>query len=260
LRNLGTRHVNLDDKVYKELKSSILDQKLLPGSKIYQDKLAQELGISRTPLVNALKKLEQEKLVTAIPRKGFYVRHFSREELIHIFELREVLEGLAARRASLRISDSQSERMRDFFKGLKISDNPEDIKKYAEEDKKFHFFLIEIGGSDLLSSVLETYSIIMFSYLGGFRGGLVRPPKETLSEHLAIIEAIAGKDPERAEQTARVHLRRSMEKLIEEAKKEKGSAPKTGLTDREKERKESHHGNQAGYHHGLHGKAQGSIL
>jgi len=228
LRNLGTRHVNLDYKVYKELRSLILEQKLLPGSKIYQNKVAQELGISRTPLVNALKKLEQEKLITAIPRKGFYLRRFSREELIHIFELREVLEGLAARRASLQISNSESERLRDFFKGLKISDDPEDIKRYAEEDKKFHFFLMEAGGSDLLSSILETYSIIMFSYLGGYRGGLVRSPRETLPEHLAIIEAIAGKDPERAEQTARLHLRRSREKLMGEVQEEKRSGLEAG--------------------------------
>ena len=93
MNKLGTEHENLDHKVYKTLKSMILEQKLTPGAKIYQDKLAQELGISRTPLVGALKKLEQEKLITAIPRRGFYVRHFSKQEMIQIFELRDHRES-----------------------------------------------------------------------------------------------------------------------------------------------------------------------
>jgi len=219
---LGSRHENLDHKVYKRLKSMILEQKLLPGAKIYQDKLAQKLGISRTPLVSALKKLEQERLIKAIPRRGFYVRSFSKEEMIHIFELREVLEGLAARRSSLRISDDQIKKLRGFFKGLKISNDPKDVKRYADEDRRFHSYLIEMGGSDLLSSILETsYSILTFSYQGGFRAGLVRPPKETIHEHLALIEAISQGDPVRAEELARLHLKLSTEKLRTDLEEER---------------------------------------
>jgi len=199
----------------------ILEQKLLPGAKVYQEKLANELGISRTPLVNALKKLEQEKLITAIPRRGFYVRRFSREEMIHIFELREVLEGLAARRASLYSSDSQIKRLKNFFKGLKISDDPEDLKKYAEEDRKFHHFLMEMGGNDFLSSSLGTYNILTFSYQGGFQAGLVRPPKETINEHSATIEAISRRDPVKSEELARLHLKISIEKLKKDLDKER---------------------------------------
>ena len=221
MTKLGTEHENLDHKVYKTLKSMVLEQKLVPGAKVYQDKLAQELGISRTPLVGALKKLEQEKLILAVPRRGFFVRHFSKQEMIQIFELREVLEGLAARRASLYISDDQAHKLKGFFKGLKISNNARSVERYAMEDRRFHNFLIEIGGDELLSSILGTYSIITYSYLVGFRAGLVRPPRETLPEHLAIIEAITGGDPEKAEQAARLHLRRSREKLVKEFEKEK---------------------------------------
>ena len=221
MNKLGAEHENLDHKVHRQIKSMIFEQKLKPGTKIYQEKLADDLGISRTPLVSALKKLEQERLLTAIPRRGFYVRRFSRQEMIRIFELREVLEGLAARRTSLCISDDQVQKLQSFFKGLKVSDHTRSVEKYAEEDRRFHNFLIEIGGDELLSSILETYSIITFSYLGGFRGGLVRPPQETLPEHLAIIEAITRKDPEKAEQAARLHLRRSREKLKKEVEEEK---------------------------------------
>jgi DNA-binding GntR family transcriptional regulator len=198
----------------------ILEQKLKPGTKIYQEKLAHDLGISRTPLVNALKKLEQERLVAAIPRRGCYVKRFSKHEMIRIFELREVLEGLAARRASLCISDDQVHKLQDFFKGLKISSNAKSVEKYAKEDRRFHNFLIEIGGDELLSSILGTYSIVTFSYLGGFRAGLVRPPKETLPEHLAIIEAITRKDSIKAEEAARLHLKKSIVKLVRDVEKE----------------------------------------
>lgn len=194
----------------------ILDQNLKPGSKIYQEKLAEDLGISRTPLVNALKKLEQEHLITAIPRRGFYARHFSKEEMINIFELREVLEGLAARRAAVRISGNQIQKLRNFFKSFKSLDDDRIVENYAKEDRRFHDFLIKIGGDDLLSSILETYSVITFSYLVGFRGGLVRPPKETIREHLSIIEAIAKKDPEMAESVVRHHFKNSRDKLAQE--------------------------------------------
>lgn len=215
LKNLGATHENLDNKVYKQLKSMIFDQKLKPGSKIYQEKLAEDLGISRTPVVNALKKLEQEHLINAIPRRGFYVRHFSKDEMISIFELREALEGLVARRASIRITGKQIQKLQKFFKSVKISDDIDSIEKYAEEDRRFHNFLVEIGGDDLLSAILETYSVIAFSYLMGFRGGLVRPPQETLPEHMAIIDAITKKDPNGAEQAIRIHFSRSREKLAE---------------------------------------------
>jgi DNA-binding GntR family transcriptional regulator len=222
LRKLGSTHENLDHKVYKTLKAMILGQKLSPGAKIHQEKLADDLGVSRTPVVNALKKLEQERLIVAVPRKGFYVRRFSPEEMIRIFELREVLEGLAARRAAVRITDGQLQKLRGFFKGIKVSDQDKDVERYAEEDRRFHNFLIEIGGDEILSGILEMYNLITSSYLVGFRGGLVRPPRETLSEHLAIIGAIRQPDAEKAEQAVRVHLRRSREKLAKEIAKGAG--------------------------------------
>lgn len=224
-KKLGAQHENLDHKVYRQIKSMILEQRLKPGTKIRQEKLAEELGISRTPLVSALKKLEQERLIRAIPRRGFYVRLFSSEEMVRIFELREVLEGLAARRACQSISEDQIRKLRVFFKGLKLSDHARSVEKYAEEDRRFHQFLVEIGGDELLSNILETYSIVTSSYLGGFRGGLVRPPRETFPEHVAIIEAIARRDAEGAEQAARLHLRRSRERLMRQALE--GDVPKS---------------------------------
>jgi DNA-binding GntR family transcriptional regulator len=213
---LGSEHENLDVKVYKTLKSIIFQRKLKPGEKIYQDKLAREFGVSRTPVVSALKKLEHDKLVVSIPRRGFYVRLFSREEMVQIFELREVLEGLAARRASVNISAGQIEKLRSFFNGWEPSGDAENVKRYADEDRRFHSFLVGLAGVELLSSILDSYNIITFSYQVHFQEGLVRPPEETIDEHRAIIEAISNRDPDTAERLMRRHLRLSGERLLED--------------------------------------------
>lgn len=226
MKKLGTRHENLDFKVYRELKSMIVDRKLKPGEKILQEKIAREFGVSRTPLMCALKKLEQEKLVQAVPRRGFYVRRFTKEEVLEAFELREILEGLAARRAAHVISPAQTEKLRGFFRDADLSDSAQGIKRYAEEDRRFHQFLLELGGFDLLNDILENYNIITVSYRIDVMEGLVRHPRETLPEHEALIEAIASGRPEQAEKLARQHFQRSRQQLMKEMRQEKIAGPK----------------------------------
>ena len=213
MSKLGSEHQNLDHIVYRELKNMILERRLVPGGKIYQDRLAQQLGVSRTPLVNALKRLEHEKLVTAKPRRGYYVRLFSREEMVHIFELREVLEGLAARRAARQVSESQIKKLQSFFKNFKDPDDFSNLKAYAAEDRKFHNYLVSISEKEFLASILETYNVITFSYQVAQAEGLVRPPTDTIHEHLKVIEAICSGDEEAAESLIRQHLRSTGEKL-----------------------------------------------
>jgi DNA-binding GntR family transcriptional regulator len=216
--NLGAEHENLDQKAYQILKAMIMDRQLLPGEKIPQEKLAEDLGISRTPLVNALKFLEKEKLVQSIPRRGFFMRTFTKKELISIFELREVLEGLAARKAAQKITDNQIVQLGKFFKQFAGDTDIDDIRAYAREDRRFHNFLLDIGAKEFLKSILETYNIISYSYQVVSTEGLVRHPRETLREHRAMIEAIAGRDAEAAENLMRQHFQRSRAVLQESLK------------------------------------------
>ena len=214
--NLGAEHANLDQKVYMIIKDMINERKLLPGEKIPQEKLAQDLGISRTPLVSALKYLEQEKLVEAIPRWGFFVRHFKKEEMVSIFELREVLEGLAARRTAKVITDSQIKKLQVFFRKFDKSADLTDFKKYAVEDRKFHAFVMEVGAQEFLKSILQTTNIISFSYQLINSEGLVRPPNETIHEHVAVIEAICQRDSHAAEELMRQHFKKTVARLKED--------------------------------------------
>ena len=221
MRNLGEEHGNLDQKVYEILKNMIIERQILPGKKIPQEKLAQELGISRTPLVSALKFLEHEKLVESKPRRGYFVRLFSKQEMVSIFELREVLEGLAAKRAATNISDKEINILNDFFKPFAESTDITDFKAYAKEDRRFHNFITEIGAKEFLKSILQTYNFITASYQYLSSEGLVRPPNETIQEHLAVIKAIAGRDPEAAEELMRRHLRKTIAHLRQDIEKEK---------------------------------------
>ena len=204
----------------------IISRKLLPGDKIPQEKLAHDLGISRTPLVSALKYLEKEKLVEAVPRRGFYVRLFTKEEMISIFELREVLEGLAARRAARNISDVQINKLQRFFEQFKGITDITDIGAYAREDRRFHNFVTEIGAKEFLKSILENYNIISYSYQLVTSEGLVRTPNETIHEHRAMINAISSKDGDLAEEIMRQHLKRGIAVLRQEIEREKQTALK----------------------------------
>jgi DNA-binding GntR family transcriptional regulator len=220
--NLGAEHENLDQKAYQILKSMIIERQLLPGDKIPQEKLAEDLGISRTPLINALKFLEHEKLVQSIPRRGFFVRLFDKAEMISIFELRELLEGLSARRACQNITDREIDQLKGFFRQFAGIKDITDIKAYAREDRRFHNMLTGIGAKEFLKSILETYNIISFSYQTVLSEGLVRSPNETIHEHLAIIEAISNRDVDSAERLMRRHLSNSAAVLRQSLKAERG--------------------------------------
>jgi DNA-binding GntR family transcriptional regulator len=220
MKNLGAAHENLDQKAYEILKNMIIERQILPGEKISQEKLAQELGISRTPLVSALKFLEHEKLVEAKPRKGFFVRLFAKQEMISILELREVLEGLAARRAATNITEIQIEKLNTFFKEFAEANDITDIKAYAIEDRRFHNFITEVGAKEFLKSILQTYNIISASYLFLSSEGLVRSPNDTINEHLDVINAISQRDADTAEELMRLHLKRSIASLKQDIERE----------------------------------------
>lgn len=211
--NLGIDYENLDQKVYQVVKQLIEERKLLPGQKIPQEKLAKELGISRTPLISALKFLEHEKLVEAKPRRGFFVRLFTKEEMISIFEIRELLEGLSARRAAKCITPERVKFLRDIFKDFMGIGDIVDYPAYARADRQFHTSIAEIGAKEFLATILQTLNIITLAYQNITSEGLIREPNETIKDHLLIIDALSNHDPEQAEERMRDHLKTTIAQL-----------------------------------------------
>jgi DNA-binding GntR family transcriptional regulator len=216
-------HENLDRKAYQILKSLIIGRQLLPGQKIPQEKLAADLGISRTPLINALKLLEKENLVDARPRRGYFVRSFDTRELISVFELREVLEGLAARKATGNLTDAQRDRLRRFFSSFVGRPQIADRIAYAREDEAFHSFLVEASGHRFLRDILEAHDVVHVSYQTTVGDGLLRPPEDTISDHLAIIAAVCAGDAAAAERTMRTHLAKTIDVLRKQLANESGA-------------------------------------
>jgi DNA-binding GntR family transcriptional regulator len=219
MEKLGLRR-NLELEVYDRIKSAILDRKYMPGDKISIDQLIANLGVSRTPIVIALKMLEREMLIETKPRRGHYVRTFTKREIIDVLELREALEALGARKAARRITESQMEKLRDFFKGIDVEGDPQALSAYAKEDQGFHEFIMEVAGGDILSSVFKAYAIVIFTYHADLPGGFVRHPRETIQEHLELVEAICNRDEDKAEKLMRHHMRLGRKKFIKELEKE----------------------------------------
>ena len=218
--SLRIEHENLDDKIYARLKALIAERRLLPGERILQDRLAREMGVSRTPLVNALKRLAQERLVEWVSRRGIYVKRFTKREMARLFQVREVLEGLSARLAAPRIDRDEVDRLVEMFRGLDVTPTPAAVRRYVERDRYFHWRLVEIAGNEQLAHAMESVNMMFFAW----QDGLVRPAAETVQEHFAILEALRRRDPDASEAAMRLHIRRSLERLEKEAEAEEAQA------------------------------------
>lgn len=216
MRNIGAEYENLDQKVYQVIKNMIEDRTLLPGLKIPQEKLAKELGISRTPLISALKFLEHEKLVEVKPRRGFFVRLFTTKEMISIFEIREVLEGLAARRTAECITDKECDTLKKIFRDFDGLADITDITAYSRADRTFHTMITRVASREFLTTILQTFNIISLTYQNVPREGLIQHPNNTIFDHINIIDAICSREPEKAETLMRRHFQKGIEVLREQ--------------------------------------------
>ena len=216
-------HENLDDKIYVRIRLMLAERRIMPGERINVDRIARNLGVSRTPVVNALKRLRQEHVVEWVLRRGVYVRQFTTRELARLFEVREMLEGLAARRAAMRISRDEVDRMLARFRALDLSGHGLALEQYIDEDRAFHLRLLALAENAYLAHAMESVNLMIFTY----QMGLARPPVETVKEHWTILTALRKRDPDASEAAMRLHLRRSRERLDRQADAEERQAADT---------------------------------
>ena len=195
-------------KAYEGIRKLILDKDLVPGQKIVQEKLAAQLGVSRTPLRSALRMLEGENLVMAIPRRGMFVRQFTPAEVIEVYECRAALEGAACQLLASRATAEDIEELEAIFASFK-EEKKIDADAYRIADRKFHEAIITKCGNGYLKRLTQQGSLLLSIDMIG----VVWPPEETLGEHLAIVEAIRMGDGPLAESRLRQHLYKSQEVL-----------------------------------------------
>jgi DNA-binding GntR family transcriptional regulator len=215
---------SLEEQTYARLRAAIIERRIVPGQRVPVDRLAQEFGISRTPILNALKRLAQERVVDCISRRGVFVRRFSKREMARLFEVREALEGMAVRLAAARIAPREIRALEKLFRGFDGPPTAARIRRYIERDRYFHWRLVELAGNEQLMAALDSVNMMFFAY----QDGVVRPPVETVPEHRAILKALGRRDPDASETAMRVHIRRSIERLVQEAEQDTRAAEALG--------------------------------
>ncbi len=198
------QHTDLSTPVYNKLKEMIIENELKPGEKLLQEKLAARLGVSRTPLLKALQMLEYDFLIESIPRRGMFVKKLTIDEMYDIYEVREGIETVAVRLVAERITKKQFLQLKNIWKPFEAT-TPIDFDKYRKADDHFHALLLEFSGNKILNKIYS-HSLVQ---LRVEQMGLLRPPEETLPEHLAILDAIEANDSDRAAMELRNHLLKS---------------------------------------------------
>jgi DNA-binding GntR family transcriptional regulator len=198
---------NLEEYGYKALRDLILQGELLPGQKLVQEELAQRLGVSRTPLRSAIAALERDGFVGVSPRGEATVLEFGPKRIADLFEIRAVLEGLTCRLVAPRIERKQTMYLRSLIVSSVPEEGSTDWKAYREADHEFHTFLTSLIEDTFLTRQLEALQGIMTL---SFAQGLLRPPHETVGEHIAIIDALEAHDQDRAETAMLSHIRKTI--------------------------------------------------
>jgi DNA-binding GntR family transcriptional regulator len=208
---------SLSQQVYEAIKESLLQTDLADISdeaRLDERELAERLGVSRTPLREAINRLVMEGFLKVVPRKGVYVVKKSRSEIIEILLVRAALEGMAARLATRHVTDEKIQRMKRIFSPFDGSNIEGQFLKYSDANIEFHELvlrtsqcgkLIELAGS--LSDHVRWIR---------FRAVVFEERFSTMQkEHLGIIEAIERRDPNLAEKRMRAHIE-GLARYIEE--------------------------------------------
>ncbi|MFF4592286.1 GntR family transcriptional regulator [Amycolatopsis sp. NPDC001319] len=195
------KHAALD-----ALRAALLAGDVVPGQRLVEAELAETFGVTRASMRAALIDLTAEGLVERIPHRGARVRVVSIEEAVAITECRMVLEGLCAAKAAEKVTDDEIGSLRELAGRLRAAVDEGESMKYSELNRELHRTVREIAGQSVAAELLERLhgQIVRHQFRLAMRAGR---PHVSLPEHLAIIEAIARRDPDAAEQAARAHLR-----------------------------------------------------
>lgn len=203
---------SLSARVYNHIRDGILAGTFAKGDELKEKNIGDELGVSRTPVREALRQLELEGLVSIIPNKGAFVEGVSTDDIRDIYEIRALLEGLCARWAATRISDEMMAAMEENIYLTEFHEKKGNAKQLLELDNRFHELLYEAGGSKELMRVLKDYH----EYVGRVRKvtlGETKRAKNSTHEHKQICEAIKNHDALLAEKCAREHINNSKKNM-----------------------------------------------
>lgn len=193
------------DRAYEQIKHRIVTIEMSPGSVINEADLMENLSLGRTPIREALKRLQAENLVTVKPRRGMFVAGITITDLSQVYEVRVEVESLCARLAAERMTAAELAGMNRLIEQYRLGD-PEDIKWLFDIDRQFHCGLAEGAHNKfLINEVDHFYNLSLRIWYMALN--YVQPEDIDVSAHVDLVKAIEARDPDAAERIMREHIR-----------------------------------------------------
>ncbi len=204
---------SLRGKVFNQLQNDILNGKYHPGESLVETKLSEEMGVSRTPIREAIRQLELEGLVQYYPNKGAVVTGISSKDIEDIYTIRMMIEGLAARWAAQNITPQELEELREALDLEEFYTLKNDTEHLLKLDSRFHEIIFRASKSKPLMHTLSSFH----HYVQRARNESLSSPvraRKVLEEHKAILQAIADRNPEMAEKLTKQHVKNASVNFI----------------------------------------------
>lgn len=207
-------YLPLRDVVFETLRKAILTGTLEPGERLREVQLAERLGVSRTPVREAIRKLELEGLVSMVPRRGAEVARITDKNLRDVLEVRRHLDALCAELACARINEEQIGRLRNSCDEFERAVRSKDLDEIARRDVEFHDVILEATKNTRLIQLVHNLSEQMYR----FRFEYIKNAKMhemLIREHRTICESIASGEVEKASQAAKLHIDNQEKAVLE---------------------------------------------
>jgi len=199
--------VSLRDQAYVMLKQAIADADIYGSRELIrldERLLSEQLGVSRTPVREAMTLLEQEGFLRTVPRRGIYIQRKSRREVVQMIQMWAALESMAARLATLHATDDQISAIRHLFDSFLDTAPSEHLDEYSETNIAFHQAIFDLANSPVLSDTMHN----IFAHVRSIRKATMIQSdraEKSIEEHMRIIEALEMRDTELAEKLVRNH-------------------------------------------------------
>lgn len=219
-------YMPLRDIVFKTLRNAIITGELEPGERLMEIQLAEKMGVSRTPVREAIRKLELEGLIVMIPRKGAHVADFTEKDIQDVLEIRAALEALATRLACDRLDE------RDFLKlQLAVTEysyaaKKQDVNEMIKQDVEFHDIICQATGNDKLVQMFTNLKEQVERYRIAYLKNTTENAKVE-TEHLEILEALKNHDAQKASDLAISHIQTQCSEIVDYLKTHKKAKENT---------------------------------
>lgn len=200
----------LGEEAYERIRQMVMAGVIPSRTLIREAQLARELGMSRTPVREALRRLQAEGFVSAIPQRGYVVREVERDDLVNVYQVRAVLEGLAARLAAARATRADLARLEDLYDAMEAARARGDDDALVQLNSQFHDTVATASGNQYLQSMLTNIREVFERYRPA---ALIRPGRrnEAHVEHRELLRALRDRQGDRAAHLAAEHVRRALE-------------------------------------------------